>query len=148
VHDHQGRGEGDDRVTSTDFIGRGWVFPPGVNPSGGIAMASGTEELENAMRMILLTAPGERLMRPEFGCRIWDFVFHALTANTIGEMKHAVEEALQRWEPRVAIEEVSVAPSREDDAFAIVDIHYRVLESNDRRNLVVPFYEIGQESAS
>ena len=134
-------------MTSSDFIGRGWSFPPGVNSSGGIAMSSGTEELENAMRLILLTALGERLMRPEFGCRIWDFVFHPLTPNTIGEMKNAVEEALQRWEPRAAIEQVDVAPAVHDGAFAIVEIHYRVLETNDRRNLVVPFYEIGQESA-
>jgi len=132
-------------MTSTDFIGRGWSFPPGVNSSGGIAMLSGTEELEAAMKLILLTALGERVMRPEFGCRIWDFVFHPLTANTIGEMRHAVQEALQRWEPRVAIEQVEVAPSPEDGAFAIVDIQYRVLETNDRRNLVVPFYEIGEE---
>jgi uncharacterized protein len=135
-------------VTSGDFIGRGWRFPPGVNRSGGIAMASGTEELENAMRMILLTALGERLMRPEFGCRIWDFVFHPLTPDTIGEMRHAVEEALERWEPRAAIEQVDVSPASEGGAFAVVDIQYRVLETNDRRNLVVPFYEIGEEAPS
>lgn len=134
-------------MTSSDFIGRGWSFPPGVNSHGGIAMASGTEELENAMQLILLTALGERVMRPEFGCRIWDFVFHPLTPNTIGEMKHAVEEALQRWEPRVVIEQVDVGPRPDNGAFAIVEIHYRVLETNDRRNLVVPFYEIGEESA-
>lgn len=110
-------------------------------------MSSGTEELENAMRLILLTALGERVMRPEFGCRIWDFVFHPLTPNTIGEIKNAVEEALQRWEPRVVIELVEVAPAANDSAFAVVEILYRVLETNDRRNLVVPFYEIGEESA-
>ncbi|MDA0365939.1 MAG: GPW/gp25 family protein [Chloroflexi bacterium] len=134
-------------MTSSDFIGRGWRFPPGVNSSGGIAMSSGAEEIENAMRMILLTAPGERVMRPEFGCRIWDFVFHPLGPNTIGEMRHAVQEALQRWEPRVAIEQLDVAPAPQDGAFAEVSIHYRVLETNDRRNLVLPFYEIGEEPA-
>lgn len=134
-------------MSDADFIGRGWAFPPGVNRRGGIAMSSGTEEIEGAMRMILLTAPGERVMRPEFGCRIWDYLFHPLDPNTIGAMTTAVQEALDRWEPRVDIEQVTVAPAPEDHSRAIIDVAYRIKETNDRRNLVVPFYEIGEEPA-
>lgn len=130
-----------------DFIGRGWAFPPHVNRRGGIAMVSGTEDIEQAMRIILLTAPGERVMRPEFGCRIWDYVFHTLDANTIGQMTAAVREALERWEPRADIEQITIEPSPTDPARASIEVAYRVKETNDRRNLVVPFYEIGEESA-
>ena len=133
-------------MNDTSFIGRGWAFPPHINGRGGIAMISGTEEIEGAMRMILLTAPGERLMRPEFGCKIWDYVFHPLNADTVGLMVHAVEEALARWETRADVESVLIEPSPDDNAYAIVEIMYRVKETNDRRNLVVPFYEIGQET--
>ena len=134
-------------MSDVDFVGRGWAFPPRVNGRGGIAMVSGTEEIEAAMRMILLTAPGERVMRPEFGCRIWDYLFHPLDANTIGAMTTAVQEALARWEPRADIEQVIVAPAPEDATHAIIEIAYRIKETNDRRNLVVPFYEIGEEPA-
>jgi phage baseplate assembly protein W len=128
-----------------DFVGSGWTFPPRVNSRGGIALASGTEEIEGAIRMILLSAPGERLMRPEFGCEIWDYLFHPLNANTTGRMTLAVEEALARWEPRIDVQQVTVRPDLERPGSVVVDVEYVVRQTNDRRNLVVPFYEIGEE---
>src|SRR5690606_25384047 len=123
----------------------GWTFPPSVDARGRIALGSGVEELEAAMRMVLLTAPGERVMRPEFGCRAWDYVFEPLNANTLGMIETAVEEALKRWEPRVTIEAVVAAEDRPRVGVVAVQVDYTVKDTNDRRNLVVPFYEIGQE---
>lgn len=128
-----------------DFIGRGWTFPPSVDSRGRIALTGGIEEIEGAMRMILLTAPGERVMRPEFGCRAWDYVFQPMNPNTMGMIETAVEEALNRWEPRVNIEAVRAVEDSTRTGTVAVQVEYSVKETNDRRNLVVPFYEIGQE---
>ncbi len=128
-----------------DFVGRGWTFPPSVDARGRIALAGGIEEIEGAMRMVLLTAPGERVMRPEFGCRAWDYVFQPMNPNTLGMIETAVEEALRRWEPRVTVEAVDASEDRSQPGSVSVAVEYSVRETNDRRNLVVPFYEIGQE---
>ncbi len=128
-----------------DFVGRGWTFPPSVDSRGRIALTGGIEEIEGAMRMILLTAPGERVMRPEFGCRAWDYVFQPMNPNTMGMIETAVEEALNRWEPRVNIEAVRAVEDSTRTGTVAVQVDYSVKETNDRRNLVVPFYEIGQE---
>ncbi len=128
-----------------DFIGRGWAFPPTVDERGRIALVSGVEELESAMRFILLTAPGERVMRPEFGCRAWDYIYEPMNPNTIGLIENAVLEALRRWEPRVQVERVIAEEDEDREATIRVRVEYTVLSTNDRRNLVVPFYEIGDE---
>lgn len=129
-----------------DFIGRGWTFPPRVDERGRIALASGTDEIEAAMRFVLLTAPGERVMRPEFGCRAWDYLYEPMNPNTLGLIETAVEDALLRWEPRVTVESVTASEDVTREAIVAVDVQYTVKETNDRRNLVVPYYEIGEES--
>ena len=129
-----------------DFIGRGWTFPPRVDERGRIALASGTDEIEAAMRFVLLTAPGERVMRPEFGCRAWDYLYEPMNPNTLGLIETAVEDALLRWEPRVTVESVTASEDLTREAIVAVDVQYTVKETNDRRNLVVPYYEIGEES--
>lgn len=128
-----------------DFVGRGWTFPPSVDARGRIALSGGIEEIEGAMRMVLLTAPGERVMRPEFGCRAWDYVFQPLNPNTMGMIETAVEEALQRWEPRVTVESVRASEDPARQGTVAVQVEYTLKDTNDRRNLVVPFYEIGEE---
>lgn len=129
----------------TDFIGRGVMFPMRVDHAGSIAMSSGVEELDSAIRMILITAPGERLMRPNFGCRIWDLLFEPINANTLGLMAVAVREALGQWEPRVDVESVNVEPLDGADGKVHIHIRYAVKATNDLRNLVFPFYVIPQE---
>lgn len=129
----------------TDFIGRGVMFPMRVDQAGSIAMSSGVEELDSAIRMILITAPGERLMRPNFGCRIWELLFEPINANTLGLMAVAVREALGQWEPRVDVESVTVEPLDGADGKVHIHIGYVVKATNDVRNLVFPFYVIPQE---
>lgn len=126
----------------TDFIGSGWAFPPSAD--GGMRLVSGMEEVEGALRSILSTAPGERLMRPDFGCAAWDHVFDPLDANTIGMVEQAVVEAVRRWEPRV--EALAVTATAGSDGL-LVELDYRVKATNDRRNLVHPFYVITGEEA-
>ena len=129
----------------SDFIGRGISFPFRVDQSGSIATSSGVEDIDSSIRMILTTAPGERLMRPHFGCKIWELLFEPINANTLGLMSEAVREAIGRWEPRVTLEDVRLDPSQQDVGAVLINIDYVVRATNDRRNLVYPFYVIPRE---
>jgi hypothetical protein len=128
-----------------DFIGAGWAFPAHVDPRGGVALVRGTDELDASLRMILETAPGERVMRPDFGCRIWEHMFDATDPTTLGLMAQAVRDAVVRWEPRVDLEDVTVRVVPDDPSVVRIDVAYRVRSTNDRRNLVHPFYMIPRE---
>ena len=127
------------------FVGRGISFPMRVDESGSIALTSGGADIEKAMAVILATAVGERPMRPEFGCRIWDLLFEPINPNTIGLMEDAVREALSRWEPRATVEDVTVTPEGRQPGAVDIDIQYVIRSTNDRRNLVHPFYLIPGE---
>ena len=132
----------------TDFIGAGWAFPTGVAVTGGIALVRGDTELVQAMRLILSTYPGERPMRPDFGCRLRDFVFRAATSDTIAELTAEVRNSLLRWEPRVDVEGVVVRPAPDDHTVLLIEISYRPKDTNDHRNLVFPFYTIPDDPES
>jgi phage baseplate assembly protein W len=131
----------------SDFIGAGWAFPLGVNANGGIALVRGDTELVQAMQLILSTYPGERPMRPEFGCRLRDFVFRGGTDDTVAELSHEVRRSLLRWEPRVNVEAVNVIPDNADRGLLYIDIQYTQKDTNDRRNLVFPFYTIPDDGS-
>ena len=93
-----------------DIIGRGFTFPFRVDKTGSIALTTGADDIDSAMRVILCTAPGERVMRPEFGCKIWDLLFEPIDANTLGLMAEYVRLALSQWEPRAIVDDVTVTP--------------------------------------
>jgi len=129
----------------TEIIGSGLAFPLQVDRRGGIALARDETDIEQAIEIILATAPGERPMRPEFGCGVHDFVFDSIDANTVGKMELAIREALDRWEPRVVIETVEFDLSGVGEGRLMIDIGYRVRVTNTLRNLVYPFYVIPAE---
>lgn len=128
-----------------DIVGRGISFPLRVDQTGSIALTSGGDDIDSSMRVILCTAPGERLMRPEFGCRIWDLLFEPIDANTLGLMAEYVRLALSQWEPRAGVEDVTVTPRSGREGLVDIAITYTVQATNDRRNLVYPFYVIPEE---
>ena len=125
-----------------DFVGAGWSFPIGTDATGGIALVRGDREIEQAMRLILGTAPGERPLRPEFGCRIHEHVFGPANASTAGQVAYDVRSALERWEPRIDVDDVLVTFDPDDLGRLFVDVRYRISDRNDPRNLVFPFYVI------
>lgn len=131
--------------TMPSFVGRGVSFPMRVDASGSIALTSGGADIEKSMAVILATAIGERPMRPDFGCRIWDLLFEPINPNTIGLMEDAVREALSRWEPRAEVEGVTVTAQARQHGAVDIDIQYVIRSTNDRRNLVHPFYLIPGE---
>ena len=129
----------------TEIIGSGLAFPLQVDRRGGIALARDETDVEQAIELILATAPGERPMRPEFGCGVHDFVFDSIDAKTVGRMELAIRDALDRWEPRVVVETVEFNLDEVADGRLIIDIGYRVRVTNTMRNLVYPFYVIPAE---
>ena len=127
---------------SEEFIGRGWAFPMRTDATGRIALVSREQEIEEAIRLILGTALGERPMRPEFGCEIHDLVFDPSDTSTAAKIAVAVRAALRRWEPRISVTDVIVSFDTADPSVIYIDIRYALGETNDPRNLVFPFYVI------
>lgn len=134
-------------VSDPGFVGRGFRFPMAVDHRGNLALTSGGADLDSSIRVVIATAPGERVMRPAFGCRIWDLLFEPVNANTLGLMAQSVREAVAQWEPRVETESVEVSPDPNDSALVHIRLTYRVRTTNDRRNLVYPFYVIPREES-
>jgi phage baseplate assembly protein W len=131
---------------SSAFVGRGFGWPLGVDHTGSIGLSSGIPDLDDSIGLVLMTAPGERLMRPQFGCRIWELLFEPISANLLGQISEAVRDALAQWEPRVTVEDVKPEPDVDNPSLVRINITYRVRATNDRRNLVYPFYVIPHDA--
>ncbi len=128
-----------------EIVGRGWAFPIAMGPQGGIALTHERNEIEQAIRVILATSPGERVMRPTFGCRLHDLVFAPNNSHTAARARRYVEEALGMWEPRIRVTRIDVHPDTEETSRLIIEIQYEVKATHDRRSLVYPFYLIPEE---
>ena len=126
----------------SDIIGSGVAFPLGVDRRGGLALARGDEDVRQAIELILGTAPGERPMRPEFGCRIHHYVFASADATTAGMIAYEVRQSLRRWEPRIEVDDVDVGFDEHDTVLVYIDIRYRIRSSKDYWNLILLIYYI------
>lgn len=124
----------------SNFLGVGWRFPVTADTHGQIAMASYEERIRQAIWIILDTAKGERMMRPDFGCGIHAWVFAVNNAATTGRIADAVREALIRWEPRIDTLAVSASNDAEQPERLLITVDYRVRVTNNRFNLTYPFY--------
>lgn len=122
-----------------DFLGSGWAFPVQV-VGGKVAMAAGELDIRQAIGLILDTAFGERLMRPDFGCAIQELVFAAQNETTYHLAAHYVQKALAEWEPRIEVEAVRAARDPARAAVLLISIDYVIRSKNQRANLVYPFY--------
>jgi phage baseplate assembly protein W len=122
------------------FLGKGWKYPVELDRGGGVAQGELDESIRQSIYIILGTAPGERVMRPNFGCQIHDLIFAPNTINTAGLAMHYVHESLSKWEPRIEAVEVDAAPSQDDPNRLDINIKYKVRATNNSRNLVYPFY--------
>lgn len=129
----------------SDILGCGLAFPMGVDQRGGITLACGASDIDQAIRLILGTMPGERPMRPEFGCDLHSFLFDTIDAATVGQIDTAVRVALARWEPRIEVTGIDVNLSQTGDGLLEIEIDYRIRATSQRHNLVYPFYVIPAE---
>ena len=124
-----------------DFLGIGWRYPVATDPlSGDIALSSYDRDIREAIRIILETAPGERVMRPRFGCGIHDLVFEEINATTLAAIEASVRDALVSYEPRIELLDVTVDPSDALDGLLVISIDYRLRRTNQEDNLVYPFF--------
>jgi uncharacterized protein len=128
-----------------EFIGRGWAFPVRADAKGDVALVAGATEIEQSIRLILGTSPGERPMRPDFGCGIHDLVFASVDSTLVGRVAQHVQTALRHWEPRIDVHGVDTRVDEDDPSILYVDVEYSIRRRNDRRNLVFPFYVIPRE---
>jgi phage baseplate assembly protein W len=126
-------------MTDLSFLGTGWAFPTTTDPLGDVTTASEAEDVRQAVWIILGTAQGERVMRPDFGSGLWTLVFEPMSTTTISLVRHHVEQALITWEPR--IDSITVDVNADGPrGLLLIEIHYRVRSTNTFYNLVYPFY--------
>lgn len=138
-------GRDSQRTQDASFLGRGLAWPMGVDHTGALQVTDGAQDLDRSISVVLSTAPGERVMRPQFGCRIWELLFEPVTPTLYGLMSQAVRDALAQWEPRITVDSVDVLQDNDDHSLVRININYVVRATNDRRNLVYPFYVIPRE---
>jgi phage baseplate assembly protein W len=124
-----------------EYMGRGWAFPVRVEPaSGRVATAADEEDIRQSILIILKTAKGERAMRPDFGCGIHDLVFAAIDTATLAQVKRNIEDALRTYEARIEVTGVQARAGNLVNGELIIEIDYRVRQTNQPGNLVFPFY--------
>jgi hypothetical protein len=126
-------------LSTNDFRGTGWAFPVRVG-AGAIEAVSGDEDVRQSIHLILATAKGERVMRPDFGCGIHDLVFAAVSTQLIARVRREVEDALRTYEARIEVLRVAVATGGLAVGRLDVEIDYRVRTTNQTGNYVYPFY--------
>jgi uncharacterized protein len=123
-----------------EILGRGWKFPVQVDDRGRIALSDAEDDIREAIRIILGTAKGERVMRPDFGCGIYHYLFASMDAGTLALIENSVREALTLWEPRIEVLGITTDTSASSEGKLVIGIDYRVRSTNTRFNLVYPFY--------
>ena len=128
-------------VERKDFLGRGWAMPVDLDPRTGlVATVAFEEDIRQSILIILETSPGERVMRPNFGCGIHELVFSAVDSTVIQRIRSVVEEALRRCEARIEVLGVTVDEAATSEGQLLIELEYRVRKTNQVGNLVFPFY--------
>ncbi len=122
------------------FLGKGLKYPFQISAFGGMAMSEGADNIEEGVYCIIGTAVGERVMRPSFGCRIHDFVFHPNSSSTAGMVSFYVRESLNKWEPRISDVSVKAYADPNNDSVLNVEVSYKIRSTNVDKNFVYPFY--------
>jgi phage baseplate assembly protein W len=130
-----------------EILGRGWAFPPRIDPETGLVeQVAYEDDIQQSILIILATAKGERVMRPDFGCGIHDLVFAAVSAQVVAQIAATVSDALRTYEARILVQDVTVGTGHLARGHLDVVIDYEVRATNQPGNYVYPFYF--QESAS
>jgi phage baseplate assembly protein W len=124
----------------SEFLGQGWAFPVRVNARGGLDWSAGAQSIEEAIWIILATPRRSRIMEPEFGCGLHDYVFAPNNANTRAIIASQVRAALIRWEPRIDVLAVKAEPQLDAQNTLLIEVDYRIRANNAVRNLVYPFF--------
>lgn len=123
------------------FLGRGWAFPPRINAhSGNIEMVEANDDIIESLRILMSTRPGERIMQPDYGCRLHDMVFENTDAVTRSGIETAIRQAILFFEPRITVQSINVGLDNWLEGRLQISLEYTVDQSNSRSNMVFPFY--------
>ncbi len=125
---------------SKEFLGVGWKFPIQLDNNGKFILSKYEEDIKEAILIILKTEPGERVMEPEFGCSIYEYVFSTINISNLMLMEESVKKALLIYEPRIEVSQVKASPDYQENGLVLISIDYTVSSTNERQNLVYPFY--------
>ena len=125
---------------SKEFLGVGWKFPIRLDNDGKFALSQHEEDIREAILIILKTEPGERVMEPEFGCGIYEYIFSSISISNLMLMEESVKKALLIYEPRIEVNQVKASPDYQENGLVLISIDYTVSSTNERQNLVYPFY--------
>ena len=132
-------------ASEREFLGKGWRFPVAVNLTGGISSSSFEENVRESIFVILGTAPGERVKREDFGCRIHDLMFAPNNDETAARAEYYCEEAIYKYEPRIGDVKCHAVPSKDEPNRLDVRITYQIAGKSEKKNLVYPFYLLKPE---
>ena len=125
------------------FLGTGWSFPPVFNKSDhSVSMVSDINDIEESIRIILTTTPGERIMQPEFGCDLKRLVFEKIDSTLLASLDHLIYHALLNFEPRITFLSTEVLEQNDVNGLLNINIHFKVIITNSRHNIVFPYYLI------
>ena len=113
--------------TAPNPLGQGLSFPPRVGPDGRLAWSSGEDNMRELIRVILMTEFGERVMRENFGCGLRQYLFEPNTVTTRQRIQNSIQQAVARWEPRVAVDSVAVDPDDADPRRVNVNLQFRLV---------------------
>ncbi len=123
------------------FLGTGWSFPPDFNKlDNSVQMVSNIDDIEDSIRIILSTTPGERIMQPEFGCDLKRLVFETIDSTLLASLDHLIYHALLNFEPRITFLNTEVLNPDRSDGRLLIQINFKVITTNSRHNIVFPFY--------
>lgn len=130
-------------ITKNTFLGRGWSFPPTFEKElKSVELVEDELDIEQSLKLILSTRPGERLTNPEFGCSIYEYLFEPINSTTEYFLREAIEKAVLYYEPRITLNEVHIETEREKDGIVDIKLEYTIRKINVRSNIVFPFYKL------
>ncbi|HEY8401704.1 MAG TPA: GPW/gp25 family protein [Cytophagaceae bacterium] len=125
------------------FLGIGWKFPPTFDrSSGSIMLVSEEEDIKESLYILLSTKPGERIMLPEYGCNLHKMMFETIDSALISQIKGMIEYSILYFEPRITVNDISITKDRENDGLLLINIDYTIRKTNNRSNMVYPYYVI------
>ena len=123
------------------FLGTGWSFPPSFDyKNHRVGMSSNEVDIEESLFILLSTTPGERVMRPEFGCDLQSVVFRNINSETKAMVRDMIRGAILYFEPRITLDDVELIDTHAKEGFLNIILHYTIRTINVRSNIVYPFY--------
>ena len=127
-------------MAKKNFLGVGWSFPVRVGSGGGIALSAYEANIEESIKIVLGTALGERVMEPNYGSRIHNYIFHPNSPNTASRVAYYAEQALAKHEPRIRDLQIRAHPDANNENVLMLEINYKLIHDNAMQNMVYPFY--------